>query len=122
MQIAIRGIKRKYKCAVHQALLKMPRSDRRITGKGAESPKMTQSPVLSGKAIPGPFTRPEGYSKSPGFISASSASTEVSGERSWSGVSGGKGESFGGALACLSRRTGCSSQFIRRALKGGKLW
>jgi len=43
MQIAIRGIKRKYKCAVHQALLKMPRSNRRITGKGAESPKMTQS-------------------------------------------------------------------------------
>jgi hypothetical protein len=62
------------------------------------------------------------YSKSPGFVSASSVSAGASGERRSMGVSGGSGERWGGFLASLARRTGCSSQFMRRARKGGKLW
>ena len=61
-------------------------------------------------------------SKSPGFVSVSSASAASSGERSLIGVSGGSGESGGGAFACRARSAGCSSQFMRLALKGGKLW
>jgi hypothetical protein len=103
---------------------KMPRKATRIVSNAGKAAEVTQSLRVSMQiTCCGLITGSQGgYPRSSGFISSSSSSARLSGERGVSGVSGGKGESCGGALASLSRRTGCSSQFMRRALNGGKLW
>ncbi len=100
------------------------RKGHQMASEGRRREERQRSLVLPGKAIVGVLRRvlEATYSKSPGLVRPSSTSAGVSGVRSSIGVRGGRADSFGGWFACRSLRMGCSSQFMRRALKGGKLW